>query len=153
MTDKIPISIIMISLNEKANIEKCLKSLERFDEVWLVDSNSTDRTCEIAESMGAKVVYFDWNRKYLKKRQWAFENLPFAKMPFKPFIAFFFCYVWKAGFLDGSAGFDFAISRAVHFWQIQMKYRELVRACGPAKKIVPVLPFARITLPLLICAV
>ena len=284
MTDKIPVSIITISLNEKENIEKCLKSLERFDEVWLVDSNSTDRTCEIAESMGAKVVNFDWNQKYPKKKQWAFENLPFAnkwvmlvdadeevpadfaqeiadtlerdgdkhagyffgfnyyfagrmlrhgqriyklalmqhaltrwqeyddlevsvlgdnemhyqppvdgttavlnyrmihedeetlyhffdrhnkysdwesvvqyngsyfrnedaqpflrrylkplfaKMPFKPFIAFFFCYVWKAGFLDGRAGFDFAISRAVHFWQIQMKYRELVRARGPAKK-------------------
>ena len=67
MTDKIPESIITISLNEKANIEKCLKSLESFDEVWLMNSNSTDRTCEIAESMGAKVVYFDWNRKYLEK--------------------------------------------------------------------------------------
>ena len=74
-------------------------------------------------------------------------------MPFKPFIALFFCYVWKAGFLDGIAGFDFAISRAVHFWQIHMKYSELVRARGPAKKTVPVLPFATITLPLLICAV
>ena len=67
MTDKIPVSIITISLNEEANIAMCLESLKRFDEVWVVDSNSTDRTREIAESMGAKVVTFDWNRKYPKK--------------------------------------------------------------------------------------
>jgi glycosyltransferase involved in cell wall biosynthesis len=77
-TDKIPVSILTISLNEEANIARCLESLKRFDEVWLVDSNSTDRTREIAESMGAKVVTFEWNRQYPKKKQWAFENLPFA---------------------------------------------------------------------------
>lgn len=77
MTDKISVSII-ISLNEEANIALCLESLKRFDEVWLVDSNSTDLTRETAEEMGAKVVTFDCNRKYPKKKQWAFENLPFA---------------------------------------------------------------------------
>jgi hypothetical protein len=65
-------------------------------------------------------------RRYLKPL--------FARLPFKPFIAFFFCYVVKMGFLDGRAGFDFAVSRGVHFWQIQMKHRELVRDRGPAKK-------------------
>ena len=39
-----------------------------------------------------------------------------------------------ASVLDGRAGFDFAVSRGVHFWQIQMKHRELVRERGPAKK-------------------
>lgn len=39
-----------------------------------------------------------------------------------------------ASVLDGRAGFDFAVSRGVYFWQIQMKHRELVRERGPAKK-------------------
>lgn len=78
MSGKIPVSIITISLNEEANIALCLESLKRFDEVWVVDSNSTDRTREIAEEMGATVVTCDWNRQYPMKKQWAFENLPFA---------------------------------------------------------------------------
>lgn len=284
MTDKIPVSVIVMTLNEELNIVNCLKSLERFDEVFVVDSNSTDRTCEIAVEMGAKPVNFTWNRQYPRKKQWSLDNLPFshdwvlyvdadervspdiaeeiaqlfkdgrprhngyfigfdyrfagrvlrhgqrvfklalmerdkayyvprddlevtrvgdlemhyqpslkgstailksrmvhdneeplhhyfarhnnysdwesivrhngsyfaegdsqpflrrymkpifARMPCKPLVAFFFCYVVKAGFLDGRAGFDFAISRAVHFWQTEMKYRELVRTRGPAKK-------------------
>lgn len=283
MTDKIPVSILTISLNEEANIAKCLKSLARFDEVWVVDSNSTDRTREIAEEMGAKVVTFDWNRQYPKKKQWAFENLPFAnkwvmlvdadeevpddfaqeiadtlardgdkhagyffgfdyffagkmlkhgqriyklalmqhaktrwqeyddlevtvlgdnemhyqppvegstavlnyrmvhedeetlyhffdrhnkysdweavvrhngsyfgnedaqpflrrftkplfgRMPFKPAIVFLYSYVLRAGFLDGRAGFDFAVARAFHFWQVGVKLRERIRNEGPSK--------------------
>ena len=284
MTDKIPVSVITISLNEEANIALCLESLKRFDEVWLVDSNSTDRTCEIAEAMGAKVVPFTWNRRYPKKKQWAFENLPFAnkwvflvdadeqvpdaladeiaatiardgdrhagyfvgfhydfsgrllkhgqriyklaimqhaktrwqayddlevtvlgdnemhyqppvdgttavletpmihedqetlyhffdrhnkysnwetvvrhngsyfrnedaqpflrrylkpmfaRMPFKPLIAFLYSYVLRAGFLDGRAGFDFALFRAFYLWQIDLKMRERIRMMGPPKR-------------------
>ena len=78
MSGKIPVSVVTLSLNEEVNIEACIGSLQRFDEVWVVDSNSIDRTREIAQSMGAKVVTFTWNRKYPKKKQWAYENLPFA---------------------------------------------------------------------------
>jgi glycosyltransferase involved in cell wall biosynthesis len=281
MSGKIPVSIITISLNEEANIALCLESLKRFDEVWVVDSNSTDRTREIAEEMGAKVVTFDWNRQYPKKKQWAFENLPFAhkwvmlvdadeqipealadeieetlqrdgdkhagyfvgfyyqfagkllkhgqriyklalmqhaktrwltyddlevtvlgdnemhyqppvdgttgvlktpmvhddqeslhhffarhnnysdweaivrhngsffrnedtqpflrrylkpmiaKAPFRPLIVFLYSYVLRAGFLDGRAGFDFAIGRAFYYWQTDLKMRELIRQKGP----------------------
>lgn len=281
MADRIPVSVITISLNEEANIALCLESLERFDEVWLVDSNSTDRTREIAESMGAKVVTFAWNRQYPKKKQWAFENLPFAnkwvmlvdadeqvpdalareiadtlardgdrhagyfvgfhyyfagrllkhgqriyklallqhaktrwqayddlevtvlgdnemhyqppvdgttgvlktpmihedqeslyhffdrhnkysdweavvrhngsyfrnedvqpflrrwlkpmiaRAPFRPLIVFLYSYVLRAGFLDGRAGFDFAVARAFYFWQIDLKLREKIREKGP----------------------
>ena len=52
MTDKIPVSVIVMTLNEELNIVNCLKSLARFDEVFVVDSNSTDRTCEIAAGNG-----------------------------------------------------------------------------------------------------
>lgn len=47
----------IITLNEEKNIEAAIRSVEGVcDEVLVVDSLSTDRTCEIAESLGAKVI-------------------------------------------------------------------------------------------------
>jgi glycosyltransferase involved in cell wall biosynthesis len=46
----------IITLNEEKNIEEVIKSVQSVcDEVLVVDSLSSDRTCEIAESLGAKV--------------------------------------------------------------------------------------------------
>jgi glycosyltransferase involved in cell wall biosynthesis len=63
--------------NEEKNIEQCLRTLRDLDEVFVVDSGSTDRTCEIAKSFGASIVPFEWDGKYPKKKQWALENLRF----------------------------------------------------------------------------
>ena len=47
----------IITLNEEKNIESVVKSVQKVcDEVLVVDSLSSDRTSEIAESLGAKVV-------------------------------------------------------------------------------------------------
>ena len=47
----------IITLNEEKNIEEVIKSVQSVcDEVLVVDSLSSDRTCEIAESLGAKVI-------------------------------------------------------------------------------------------------
>ena len=47
----------IITLNEEKNIEEVIKSVQTVcDEVLVVDSLSSDRTCEIAESLGAKVI-------------------------------------------------------------------------------------------------
>ena len=47
----------IITLNEEANIEAAIRSVEGVcDEVLVVDSGSSDRTREIAERLGAKVV-------------------------------------------------------------------------------------------------
>jgi len=75
---KIPVSVIVMTKEEERNIAKCLRSVEGFDEVFVVDSDSTDRTCAIAGAMGAKIVRFRWNGAYPKKKQWCLENLPFA---------------------------------------------------------------------------
>ena len=45
---QLPLSVILITKNEEANIEFCLKSLSSFSEVILVDSGSTDKTLELA---------------------------------------------------------------------------------------------------------
>ena len=47
----------MIAMNEEANLPRTLASVHWADEIILVDSGSTDRTIEIAESFGAKTCY------------------------------------------------------------------------------------------------
>ncbi len=76
-TSRIPVSVVVMTKNEETNLGKCLASVERFDEVFVVDSRSEDRTAELAREAGAKVVEFDWNGRYPKKKQWCLENLPF----------------------------------------------------------------------------
>jgi glycosyltransferase involved in cell wall biosynthesis len=47
---------IIITLNEEQNIKDCILSLQQIcNEIIVVDSESTDKTCEIAEDFGAKV--------------------------------------------------------------------------------------------------
>jgi glycosyltransferase involved in cell wall biosynthesis len=55
------LSVIIITFNEAANIEACLKSVAFADEVVVVDSGSTDGTQELARGLGAIVrVTSDW---------------------------------------------------------------------------------------------
>ncbi|HXK06994.1 MAG TPA: glycosyltransferase family 2 protein [Verrucomicrobiae bacterium] len=51
------ITVIIPCLNEEQGIENVLRAMPDFvDEVVVVDNNSTDRTSEVAASLGAKVV-------------------------------------------------------------------------------------------------
>lgn len=55
------VSLCMIVKNEAENLADCLKSVGDFaDEIIVVDTGSTDRTVEIAESLGARVEHFAW---------------------------------------------------------------------------------------------
>ncbi|MBI4397791.1 MAG: glycosyltransferase family 2 protein [Candidatus Omnitrophica bacterium] len=56
MNIKAPVSIILVTHNEEANIENCLNSLDFAREIIVVDGNSSDRTAEIAEKYGARVL-------------------------------------------------------------------------------------------------
>ena len=58
----------------------------------------------------------------------------FVRLPFKPLFVFLYSYVLNLGFLDVRGGLDFAIAPATQFWQIDLKYRELLRNRGPAQK-------------------
>ena len=54
------ISACIIAFNEEKNIAAAVESVAWADEILLVDSESTDRTREIAESMGAKIIIQKW---------------------------------------------------------------------------------------------
>ena len=73
----LPVSVIVPARNEAHNLGRCLESLRAVGEVFVVDSQSTDETVAIAESLGARVVQFRYAGGWPKKRQWAMENLPF----------------------------------------------------------------------------
>ena len=74
---KIPVSVLIPALNEEANLPACLESVARADEIFVVDSQSSDRSIEIAQNHGAKVVQFQFNGRWPKKKNWSLENLPF----------------------------------------------------------------------------
>lgn len=74
MAETIPISVVIPVKNEEANLARCLSRLGRFAEVIVVDSASTDRTREIARAGGARLVDFQWNGRYPKKRNWLLLN-------------------------------------------------------------------------------
>ncbi len=50
-----PLSVIIITRNESANIVACLESVAFADEVIVLDGQSTDDTVSLAQSVGAKV--------------------------------------------------------------------------------------------------
>ena len=53
----LPLSVVVITFNEEANIARCLEAARAVaDELVVVDSFSTDRTVEICRELGARVV-------------------------------------------------------------------------------------------------
>lgn len=74
---KIPLSILIPIRNEAANLPRCLASVAWADQVFVVDSQSTDGSIEIAAAAGAQVMQFHFDGLWPKKKNWALENLPF----------------------------------------------------------------------------
>jgi len=73
----LPVGILIPIKNEAANLPRCLASIRWADEVWVVDSQSTDASPQIAKAAGAKVIQFEFSGTWPKKKNWALENLPF----------------------------------------------------------------------------
>ncbi len=73
-TDSIPsLSVTVMAFNEEANIGRCLQSVQGIaDEVFVLDSFSTDRTVEIARSFGARVERHPFS-SYANQRRRMFE--------------------------------------------------------------------------------
>lgn len=78
-TATLPISVIVPVRNEAHNLARCLKSLEGVGEVFVIDSQSTDTTSDIAHAFGANFVQFHYCGGWPKKRQWALDNLPLTQ--------------------------------------------------------------------------
>lgn len=70
------IALACIAKNEEENIERLLKSVEGcFDEIVITDTGSTDRTVEIAQSLGAQVKHFAWVNDFSAARNYSFSDI------------------------------------------------------------------------------
>lgn len=80
MTDaaRASISGIVLTRNEEGHIRRCLRSAQRVcDVVHVIDSNSADRTREIAEKEGA-IVHIGNFSSFAQKLNWASDNIDFT---------------------------------------------------------------------------
>jgi len=76
MTHPANIDVIITTKDEEANLPYALESLAGWiNRVFVVDSGSTDRTCQIAAEWGATVLHQDW-LGYARQKNWALDNLP-----------------------------------------------------------------------------
>ncbi|PYX63695.1 MAG: glycosyltransferase [Acidobacteria bacterium] len=77
-TSNLPVSVIIATRNEAHNLPRCLAALSGLGlgEIYVVDSQSTDETVEIARTHAAQVVQFYYQGGWPKKRQWALNTLP-----------------------------------------------------------------------------
>jgi glycosyltransferase involved in cell wall biosynthesis len=74
----IPLSVLVTTRNEEANVERCLRSVHGFaDQVFVLDSESTDRTVEIAGRYAeVHSLAYDHSRIIPWIFQWGLDNLP-----------------------------------------------------------------------------
>jgi glycosyltransferase involved in cell wall biosynthesis len=82
MPSRPQLSAVIITLNEERNLLRCLKSVAWAAEVIVVDSGSTDRTCEIAAQAGAKIIQHAWEG-YGQQKNWAMAH---ASQPWVLFL-------------------------------------------------------------------
>ena len=69
------IEVIIPVKNEEMNLPHTLASVTQWaDKVWVIDSESTDKTRSIAEAAGAEVIVQPW-LGYSKQKNWALDNL------------------------------------------------------------------------------
>lgn len=72
----VPLSVIILTYNEEVNLPSALDSVVGWaDQVFVVDSFSTDGTLEIAKSYNVPVYQNPWT-DWATQRNWALDNLP-----------------------------------------------------------------------------
>jgi glycosyltransferase involved in cell wall biosynthesis len=76
-SDFIPVSVVIPTRNEARHLTRCLEAARRFSQIYVVDSQSTDSSVDVARCLGAEVVQFHYHGGWPKKRQWALDSLPF----------------------------------------------------------------------------
>ncbi|ONI38488.1 hypothetical protein AN639_05630 [Candidatus Epulonipiscium fishelsonii] len=69
------VSLCIIAKNEEHNLFNCITSVKNIvDEIIVVDTGSTDKTVEIAKSLGATVHYFEWVNDFSKARNFTISK-------------------------------------------------------------------------------
>jgi len=70
-----PVSVVILTMNEEANLPGALKSCAWCNDIWVLDSGSNDATVQVAQAAGAGVRTNPFE-SFGKQRNWAIDNLP-----------------------------------------------------------------------------
>ena len=90
----------------------------RFEAQQIVDNRKRNEGFRWIKAFTAKDFH---QRRYHQKEL-------FYRLPFRPLVKFLLLYVAKRGFMDGAAGFTYAVLQAVYEYFIVLKVRELQAA-------------------------
>jgi glycosyltransferase involved in cell wall biosynthesis len=81
----------------------------------VVDGSTDDTPFSVSRAFLARD--FNERRKHQKEL--------FYRLPFRPVVKFLYVYFWRRGFLDGYAGFNYAMLQSLYEYMIVLKTREL----------------------------
>lgn len=87
----------------------------RFEAQQIVDNRKNGETFSLLKAFTASDFH---ERRYHQKEL-------FYRLPFRPLVKFLLLYIGKRGFLDGRAGFTYAVLQAIYEYFIVLKVREL----------------------------
>lgn len=149
MSERPKISAVVHTYNSERHLEECLSALEVFDEILVIDMESSDCTVDIANSHGARVIIKERSEHRLPeayrnfglqaaKYDWVLlvnddEIVPMELADYlyddlernpEPPCRFFKSYVLKGGFLDGWPGFIHAVHDAIYSFVALSKIQE-----------------------------
>lgn len=68
------LSAVILTKNEEKNIEEAIKSVSFAKQVLVIDDYSTDKTRQLAEKIGIKVIQHRLNNDFAKQRNFALEK-------------------------------------------------------------------------------
>ena len=70
------LTVVVLTKNEEKNIADVVQNAKKVAaEVLIVDSGSTDKTVQLAEENGAKVVYRAWDNDFAAQRNFALQHV------------------------------------------------------------------------------
>lgn len=75
---KLNFSVLILTYNEEINIAQCLYSLKECDDIVVIDSNSTDRTVDIAKDYPNVRIVFRSFDNFAHQRNFALDNISFS---------------------------------------------------------------------------
>jgi glycosyltransferase involved in cell wall biosynthesis len=76
----VKLSVVIITLNEEKNIERCLESVKGIaDDIVVVDSGSTDNTVEICRRFKARVIQHPFEG-HIQQKNWAISQANYPQI-------------------------------------------------------------------------
>lgn len=69
------LAVVILTKNEEINIVEVIENVRQCtEEILVIDSGSTDKTVELAEQHGAKVLYRAWDNDFAAQRNFALDK-------------------------------------------------------------------------------